>query len=95
MIQLYEDCMGRLHLRMGGILYCNVQDFGGSFLADARDLLQGTARAAWWKGMNYDILEGMFRRPGGPRLLAMWEDGKVLHFSRPGTPTGYQYLMAE
>ena len=37
-VQLYEDCMGRLHLRRDGTLYCNVAEWGRSFLADAEAL---------------------------------------------------------
>ena len=94
-IRLYEDCMGRLHLRVNGTLYCNVQEQGGSFVTDAPALVQGQSAAAKAGGLNYLVFADMFKRPGGPRLLAMWKDGQVVVFKKPHTGTGCRYLLLD
>lgn len=94
-VRLYEDCMGHLHLRLNETLYCNVQEWGHSFLADVSALMQAGNGLSPARGVDYLVLSSMFKRRGGPRLLAMWEDGRVVVFNRPATGDGCRYLSPE
>lgn len=94
-IRLYEDCMGRLHLRANGTLYCNVHETDGSFLADTSALAEAGAVRTMPSGLSYRVVAGMFKRRGGPRLLATWKDGRVTVYKTPVPPSGCRYLMPE
>jgi hypothetical protein len=86
--------MGRLHLRAEGAVYPNVQESGESFALDAAGLAGGGGGRLPAPGVNYGVVSGMFGRPGGPRLLAVWDAGRVVVFRTPSTGEGRRYVLS-